>query len=172
MLPLTQAEKEMMLGKIPNMPDFYPQRAKLGDTVAEKKLITAFESTGDYHVKCKYAWMLGHAGTPECAKALVRSLNSPIIKKSPKYQYCRSVRVPIIKALGRIHPEVSFLRMDISYIDMWGDGYYGGAQRVKEYLDRVSKWAEQAYHVKPVDKEPDAVLKSFPQDGFPFPEEY
>jgi hypothetical protein len=62
--------------------------------------------------------------------------------------------------------------MDISYIDMWGDGYYGGAQRVKEYLDRVSKWAEQAYHVKPVDKEPDAVLKSFPQDGFPFPEEY
>lgn len=158
-LPLTEKEKKIMLTK--KIPLHY--RVRMGDKEAEKNLIAMFEKTTSPGTKGKIAGWLGLAGTKECAKALVRALNSPLHYKNKSGSY-RSARVYIIIALGRIHQEVPFLRMDASFIEMHGDEVYGSRdknQRYKEiqnYLDKVIKWAKKTYNIDPVDGPPEPVL--------------
>ena len=164
MLPVSSEEKKKMLEKIPEIPGhkYYYLRARLGDKKAEEYFIEQFENAKNYKKKKKFAEKLGIIGTPDCARALVKALNSPI-RYTFDVKPLQSVRIAIIKALGRIHPEVPFLRMDIAFIEEYTDVLYGGSEKIGEYLDRVISWAINAYKVKPVDKNPGNFL--FPRKG-------
>jgi len=178
LLPLSKKEKSEFLNKIDK--EFFEDRyreihylARLGDTKSEEKLITRFKKATTFRItfpsesKAKLAFQLGIAGTPECAKALISELYSPVAdddrKSSAKPHGSgnyKSIRVPIIKALGRIHPEARFLRMEISLIDTYGDFIYGREYKkmIQDYLDKVVKWVEDTYHVKPAGEPPEPVL--------------
>lgn len=164
MLPLSSEEKKKMLEKIPEIPrhQYYYLRARLGDKKAEEYFIEQFENAKEYNKKKKFAEKLGIIGTPDCARALVKALNSPI-RYTFDVKPLQSVRIEIIKALGRIHPEAPFLRMDITYIETYTDILYGGSKKIVGYLERVISWAVEKYKVKPVDKNPGNFL--FPRKG-------
>ncbi len=169
LLPLSKKEKKEFLNKIfkNNRPLHY--LARMGDKKAEKQLIEQFKKSMHYDKysdeldgKAFLAYKLGIAGSQACAEALVRDLNSPVMDEWGVSNY-RSIRVPIIMALGRIHPEVPFLRMDITFIAAKGDRSYcvfGGRDinRVKNYIKKVIEWAENTYNIKPDDKPPEPKL--------------
>jgi hypothetical protein len=162
-LPLSAKEKVMFLKKVPNFPGNYPIRARLGDTLAEQKLIAAFKQETNFIRKTKMPILLGLAGTPACAKALVAEIDSPLIIKM-KNSYT-SMLVYVIKALGMIHPEEKFLRFDINYIETNGDKNYGGPKKIAEYIDKVRKWAERTYHIKFKNPKPEPLLNGLPLVG-------
>jgi len=175
MLPLTPAEKEIMLKKDINTysrktsryasnEDSKKQntrykelyyRALLGDQKSEDSLIMEFEKVNNFNDKADMSNSLGIIGTPACAKALIRSLNSPLIAPVAGHH---SIRLFLIKNLGRIHTEVPFLRMDCGYISRYGDGSYGGKEKIKGYISKVKFWAKKQYNVEPVGKEPEPIL--------------
>jgi len=153
LLPLSEKEKSELLNRLEKK--YIPQQylARLGDKEAEKSLIERFKKASHYQAegnsesKAHLAYLLGIAGTSNCAKALIEGLNSPIADKRKDGNY-RSIKIPIIKALGMIHPEEPFLRIDINFIEYKGDRAYGGEERIKKYLDKVIKWAADTYNLK------------------------
>lgn len=151
-LPLTPGERSAVLRDFRLQPEV---RARLGDTEAEAELIQRFENATDFSDKVNAAHALGYAGTRRCGEALVRGLKAPqfLVKRER-----RSVRVDIIKALGKIHPGEPLLTQQIKEVEDRGDEYLGGPEGVKRYLDRIYAWARAAYGFAPEGPEPGLFL--------------
>lgn len=157
LLTLSKSEEKELLDKIDKryIPNNY--LARLGNKKAENELIDRFKKASQYkkrgnsESKAYLAYTLGIAGTSACAKALIEELSSSVADERTSGNY-KSIRVPIIKALGRIHPEAPFLRIDIAFIDQEGDRTYGGKDRISSYLNKIIRWAEITYNTTPVEK--------------------
>jgi len=180
LLPLSENEKKLMLKK--NIPLHY--RARLGDKEAENKLINKFNKVTEVFTNGKISKLsigktnnissetiklvkkLGLAGTEKCAKTLIRALNFNVPRRTWRY---RSLRIDIIKALGRIHPEVPFLRMDISFIDQHSDKAYAFpykneedvGKKIQDYLNKVIEWGKKTYNTTPVSLSSTPFLRVF-----------
>jgi len=136
----------------------YYYRALLGDIQAEDSIIARFEKANTYKDKHKFALKyLRQIGSPGCSKALIRALNTPVKyeDKDCIFPMVYYARYSIIQALGYIHPEVPFIRRELSLIGENGADIYGGKGRVKEFLRRIYSWAEKTYNEKPVEPEPE-----------------
>lgn len=152
-LPILQKEKKkFILNK--HIPLYL--RALLGDKEAETTLINKFNKEEKYRGKKKLGNQLSIIGSPNCAKAIIRSLYLPL-KSSYKQGTVlseSSIRVPLIKALLRMHPEVDF-RYDMYYVFNNKTEAYGGKEKEIELFIRILSWAEKAYNVRPEGEAPD-----------------
>ena len=153
LLDLDAPEKQKLLAQA-DLP--LELRARLGDAHAQADLIAIFEAANTYQTKEKLARSLGYVGSDACAAALIQSLESPLTLQAP-YESI-SIRVPIIKALGKIHPENELLTQEIHTIANLGDSQYGGDPMIQGYLGRVYEWASDTYGVKPGRIEAPAML--------------
>jgi hypothetical protein len=153
LLPLSQSERLELLQRKNLALDV---RARLGDKQAEEELIERFFGADSFERKREMAVMLGYAGTSSCASALIRSLDSPLMLIAP-YEHV-SIRVYIIIALGRIHPNEMLLTREIMKIVHLGDDKYGGKERIRDYLIEVKNWGLATYGVFPDGPEPEPIL--------------
>ena len=119
-LDLSKEELRTLLPKV-NQKDIYA-RADFGDNTCIDSLIYLFTKETDYRQKASYANTLGYIGTEKCAIALLNAMDSKIVLQSSKT--ILSIRVPIIMALGRIHPENKLLTNEITKIKRFSDAAY------------------------------------------------
>lgn len=117
---LTKDERSTLLTKV-EQGDIC-SRALLGDTACIDSMIHLFLNETDYVEKADYANKLGYIGTRKCAIALLNSLDSKIFRNN--HSSILSIRVPIIEALGRIHPENTILTKELKKITRFGDAGY------------------------------------------------
>lgn len=139
-LPLADAEKRDALAR----PDLEPEvRARLGSSQAENELILAFGRETDFGEKEHFARLLGYVGTPPCARALVDGLRSPVAIDS-QYEE-RSIRVPILAALGLIHQDEPLFTRDARLLTESGEDVFDRWRGLAAYAQDVDTWVRARY---------------------------
>ncbi len=140
-LPLTDAEKREAQAR----PDLGLEvRARLGNSQAEADLILAFETRTDYEGQERYALLLGYAGTPPCARALVEGLRSPLVAK--RQHEDRSIRVPILGALGLIHQDEPLFTRDARLLAESAEDVFDRWRGQTAYVQDVDAWVRARYN--------------------------
>ncbi|MBK8100602.1 MAG: hypothetical protein IPK26_26225 [Planctomycetes bacterium] len=122
-------------------------RARLGDARSRTEIMAALAGAADFDALQRAAVEAGYAGGDEIIGALIGALGSPLLLVGPYERV--SVRMPLIRALGRLHPGVPELTTTIERLARAGDDATGLAGR-RAYYESVVAWAEQRYHKAPL----------------------
>ena len=143
LLPLTQDEQNMLLSQ-PSQS--FITRARLGDKDAERKLIKQFED-GGYDEKKHLARYLGFVGTPQCARALVDALQSPLFNRwygdNENYDY--SIRMDVLIALGNIYQDELLFTREAVLLPYSEDDCFNRVGGKANYLKAVDVWVQERF---------------------------
>ena len=108
------------------------------------QVIKSFFEAANYDDKRHFAEQLGFIGGAEAASALIAAVNSHLF--SGGVYESQSVRVDIIKALGRINQDEPLLNQGLIQATVRGDG---DGVEAGNYLKQILSWAHQQYGVQP-----------------------
>ncbi|MBN2007932.1 hypothetical protein JW960_01155 [candidate division KSB1 bacterium] len=134
-----------------NLPLQY--QARLGIKEAEIALIENFNKDTNYATASENAEKLGICGSKKCIETLIKSFNKPIYSYDKKGCISRTIRVDIIKALQRHHPEEILLTDKWMY--MSGQNFHkqdelSDTTITKPYIDSLISWMVKTYLINPV----------------------
>jgi len=112
--------------------------ARLGDKECETFFLEKFSRQKNPDGWYKYAWALGYIGSEAACRALAGELRAPEVEE---LDLVRSVRVYVVRALSRAHPDVEALwdPPDWEAVRKWeidGDNVF---------YARIEQWAREAY---------------------------
>ena len=143
LLPLTQDEQNILLSQSRLS---FVTRARLGDKEAERKLIKQFED-GDYDEKKNLARFLGCVGTPQCARALVDALQSPLFNRfygeNENHDY--SIRIDVLTALGNIYQDELLFTREAVLLPYSEDDCFNRVGGKANYLKAVDVWVQERF---------------------------
>lgn len=115
-------------------------RARLGDKECETFFLEKFSRKKNPDGWYRYARALGYIGSEAACRALAGELRAPEVEET---NLVRSVRVYVVRALSRAHPDVEVL-WDPNWetVDKWemdGDNVF---------YERIEQWARETYGVR------------------------
>lgn len=139
-LPLEQAQRDA-LAKNEKAP--IEVRARAGDAGSVQKLIDDFAKANDYHEMQRLGKRLGYAGTPRCAEALVKGLQSPV--EVDVQTEARSIRGDVLLALGRIYQKERLFTTDAQFLTQNSDEMFETYRGHAEYTKEVDEWVQKNF---------------------------
>ncbi|MFP4014921.1 MAG: hypothetical protein ACLFVQ_12600 [Chitinispirillaceae bacterium] len=170
-LPLLELEAEDKINLLKKAGTNHLARAMLGDTLSEDTLVMSFKKSTTFQEKEYWAEKLGYLKGRKVVLALLSEISSSVTKKT-KMKFV-SIRLPILLALERIYPDLTFFDSSWHVLKTYGDAalmmyknqklpavgmrilmarqpypYDSTSNYVKEFLEKISVWAEQKYDMK------------------------
>jgi hypothetical protein len=146
-------------------------KVRLGDTLAESKLLMEFDTTKNFKKKEMLTFALSNAGTRKCIRHLIENFNKPVFKIDKYGCINKSLRLTIIESFQKYFPrEVLFNEtwLNMSGSNFVPDNIISDTTHIKKYLKEVTDFFYLSYNLKPIDPEPEPILITKPDCGEPF----
>src|SRR5690554_649351 len=124
-------------------------RIRLGEKEAQDTLLQMYEKETDFEKLKKLIEQLELAGTKRCEMALVNSLGTKDQEQHSKPGYSYSIKFFIIKALGKLNPNVSLLNDNFKdyqlEMEQYTTRYEINKQLTKDFYQKVYEWVKNKY---------------------------
>jgi hypothetical protein len=120
-------------------------RARLGDSVAEQKLIELFDQENDYKTKALLVNKLIFVGSKKCLSKLIFKLNDTLTSKCNGLTV-ETLRWPILKGFRKLYPTSEFSH---DFIKLVNSGNKNDPELIKSVDKKFIEWAYNEFKIKP-----------------------